>query len=96
MVNEDQLSSMEELSSAPSASISEEQEETSSAPVLSAPADQEELQAHLENIETVVSHPFFTTVFADYTVSEGISLLILLVLLLSFLIKCIKEAFSWL
>lgn len=68
-------------------------EDTSEA---SAPADQEELQAHVENIETVVAHPFFTTAFADYTVSEGISLLILLVLLLSFLIKCIKEAFSWL
>lgn len=68
-------------------------EETSESP---APADQEELLQRLENVEAVVSHPFFTTPFADYTVSEGLSLLILLVLLLCILIKCIKEAFSWL
>lgn len=63
---------------------------------VSAPADQDELLQRVEHVETVVSHPFFTTSFSDYTVSEGLSLLILLVLLLCILIKCIKEAFSWL
>lgn len=40
--------------------------------------------------------PFLTTNFADYTVSEGLLLLILLALFLQQLLRLVKEGFFWL
>ena len=51
----------------------------------------------LETIQKDVSpHPFLTTDFADYTVTEGLLLLALLLAVISLCIKMLKEGFSWL
>lgn len=51
----------------------------------------------LETIQKDVSpHPFLTTDFADYTVTEGLLLLALLLSVISLCIKMLKEGFSWL
>ena len=51
----------------------------------------------LESIqEDVEPHPFLTTDFEDYTVAEGLLLLVLLLAFFSFCIKLLKEGFSWL
>lgn len=52
-----------------------------------------------ETTETVVveaERPFLTTSLNDYTVTEGLLLCILLVLLLKWLAGVIKEGFYWL
>ena len=46
--------------------------------------------------EAVQDHPFLTTRFEDYTVTEGLLLLLLLCMFLSFCIKLIRGGFSWL
>ena len=51
----------------------------------------------LETIQQDVEpHPFLTTDFADYTVTEGLLLLILLLFFIADCIKLLKEGFSWL
>ena len=54
-----------------------------------------------ETVETMevtedTSRPFLTTSFEDYTVTEGLLLLILLLAFLMFCIKVAKGGFSWL
>lgn len=52
-----------------------------------------------ETTATVVveaDRPFLTTPLNDYTVTEGLLLCILLVLLLEWLARIIKEGFYWL
>ena len=44
----------------------------------------------------VTPHPFLTTNFEDYTVTEGLLLLILLLFFIAGCIKLLKEGFSWL
>ena len=57
----------------------------------------DEALEHLETIqEDVTPHPFLSTSFEDYTVTEGLLLLLLLLAFLSFCIKLLKEGFSWL
>ena len=57
----------------------------------------DEVLEHLETIqEDVTPHPFLSTSFEDYTVTEGLLLLLLLLAFLSFCIKLLKEGFSWL
>lgn len=46
--------------------------------------------------EAVQEHPFLTTEFSDYTVTEGLLLSILLCLIVGFCIKMIRGGFSWL
>lgn len=50
----------------------------------------------LEAIETQVSHPLLTTPFEDYTVTEGLLLLALVLAVISLCIRMLKEGFSWL
>lgn len=51
----------------------------------------------LESIqEDVTPHPFLSTPFDDYTVTEGLLLLILLLFFIVGCIKLLKEGFSWL
>ena len=46
---------------------------------------------------TVIDHrPFFSTPLDDYTVSEGLLLLIAVILFLNLLGRALKEGFSWL
>ena len=51
-----------------------------------------------ETIETtaVLDHPFLTTDFSDYSVSEGLLLLLLLFAVISFCVKLLKGGFYWL
>lgn len=54
-----------------------------------------------ETVETMeviedTSRPFLTTSFEDYTVTEGLLLMILLLAFLMFCIKVLKGGFSWL
>lgn len=46
--------------------------------------------------EVVEDHPLLTTDFADYTVTEGLLLALLLCLIGSWCIKMLKGGFSWL
>lgn len=45
---------------------------------------------------SVSEHPLLTTDFADYTVTEGLLLALLLCLIVNFCIKMLKGGFSWL
>lgn len=51
-----------------------------------------------EIIETVVEEPqlFLTTPFEEYTVTEGLLLTLVLLVVISFLVKTVKEGFYWL
>ncbi|MEA4934757.1 MAG: hypothetical protein VB071_14410 [Lawsonibacter sp.] len=54
-----------------------------------------------ETVETLevtedTSRPFLTTPFEDYTVTEGLLLIILLLAFFMFCIKVVKGGFSWL
>lgn len=51
---------------------------------------------HVESIEQVVNHPVLTTSFQDYTVMEGLLLLILLAAFAAACIKILKGGFQWL
>lgn len=46
--------------------------------------------------QQTASHPLLTTDFADYTVTEGLLLLALLMCFVSVCFKMLKEGFSWL
>lgn len=50
----------------------------------------------LEVIQKDVDHSFLSTDFADYTVTEGLLLMALLLFVISLCIKMLKEGFSWL
>lgn len=47
-------------------------------------------------IEDPADHAFLTTDFAEYTVTEGLLLCILIVLIISSFARSIKEGFFWL
>lgn len=49
-----------------------------------------------EIVEVDVDRPFLTTPFDDYTVVEGLLLLILLILVINWVVKIVKGGFSWL
>ena len=50
----------------------------------------------LETLQGVADHPMLTTPFDDYTVTEGLLLLLLLSVLLSACAKLLKGGFAWL
>lgn len=56
----------------------------------------DQLLKHMEVIEGELVHPALETPFEDYTVSEGLLLLLLVLLLLSWCVRMIKGGFSWL
>lgn len=55
-----------------------------------------ELQTSLEAIQESVDHSFLTTPFEDYTTTEGLLLVFLILLFLCFCAKLLRGAFSWL
>lgn len=60
-------------------------------------AGTEETQQILQEIrQEVTAHPLLTTPFEDYTVTEGLLLLLLLAVFLSWCGKMIRSGFSWL
>ncbi len=50
----------------------------------------------LESIEQTVNHPLLTTPFQDYTVTEGLLLLLLLCVFLKACMTMVRRAFAWL
>lgn len=58
-------------------------------------APQEELQ-QIQVEVTFPERPFMTTPLDDYTVSEGLLLMILLTVIVLAVLKIVKEAFEWL
>lgn len=50
----------------------------------------------LETLQGVADHPMLTTPFDDYTVTEGLLLLLLLSVFLSVCAKLLKGGFAWL
>ena len=68
------------------------------APVSSAVeiAGMDELLGRLEMIQGTVEHPALETPFEEYTVTEGLLLLLLVLVIVSWCVKMIKGGFSWL
>lgn len=58
--------------------------------------DTSTLELYTGQIQETIDHPFMTTPLDDYTVTEGLLLLILLVLVLKWIGQAIKEGFYWL
>ncbi len=56
----------------------------------------EELLKRLETIQGVEDHPMMETPFEDYTVTEGLLLLLLLAVFVSACAKLLKGGFAWL
>ncbi len=51
---------------------------------------------HLETIQGAVDHPMLTTPFEDYTVIEGLLLLLFLSVVVAACVKMLKGGFAWL
>jgi len=51
---------------------------------------------HLETIQGTAEHPMLTTPFEDYTVTEGLLLLLFLSVVVAACVKMLKGGFSWL
>ena len=60
------------------------------------PAETDETAQLLELIHQDLTHPALTTDFQDYTVAEGLLLLLLVGFFISACIRLLKEGFSWL
>lgn len=56
----------------------------------------DKLLKHAETIQQTLDHPLMTTSFQDYTVTEGLLLLILLAAFAAACIKILKGGFQWL
>lgn len=56
----------------------------------------DKLLTYAETIQQTLDHPALTTSFQDYTVTEGLLLLILLAAFAAACIKILKGGFSWL
>lgn len=50
----------------------------------------------VESVEQTVNHPLLTTPFQDYTVTEGLLLLLLLCFFIKACMDMVRRAFSWL
>lgn len=60
-------------------------------------SDPEAFASTVEVIQVMVEErPFLTTDFANYTVAEGLLLMILLTMVVKFCVGLLKEGFSWL
>ena len=68
------------------------------------PQDQELTEATEQGVEytettespVIPSRPFLTTAFEDYTVTEGLLLIIVFLLVVRFMINTVKGGFTWL
>lgn len=56
----------------------------------------DKLLEYAETIQTTLDHPALTTSFQDYTVAEGLLLLILLAAFFAACVKILKGGFQWL
>jgi len=56
----------------------------------------DKLLKHAEVIQQTLDHPLMTTSFQDYTVTEGLLLLILLAAFAAACVKILKGGFQWL
>lgn len=59
-------------------------------------AGMDKLLTYAETIQQTLDHPALTTSFRDYTVTEGLLLLILLAAFAAACIRILKGGFSWL
>ena len=57
---------------------------------------QDELMEFLTEWREATDHPLLTTPFADYTVTEGLLLLALLLAVVKSCVRMLKGGFSWL
>ena len=58
--------------------------------------DVDGIQEAVEGIQKALDHPFMTTSFQDYSVTEGLLLLLLLSVFIAACARMLKEGFSWL
>lgn len=86
----------EETSEALEEETGEEIGDSTELPEETGPSNADTALELLEVIQEDVDHPFLTTDFADYTVTEGLLLMALLLFVISLCIKMLKEGFSWL
>ena len=56
----------------------------------------DKLLTYAETVQQTLDHPALTTSFQDYTVTEGLLLLILLAAFAAACIRILKGGFSWL
>ena len=59
-------------------------------------AGMDQVLQHLETMEATMVHPALETPIEDYTVTEGLLLLLLVRVIVSWCVKMIKGGFSWL
>ena len=59
-------------------------------------AGMDKLLTYAESIQHTLNHPALTTSFQDYTVTEGLLLLILLAAFAAACVRILKGGFSWL
>lgn len=59
-------------------------------------SDVDTLQDEAGSIRQILDHPLMTTSFQDYTVTEGLLLLLLLSVFMAACAKMLKEGFAWL
>lgn len=64
--------------------------------LLDALTGEEGMSSDVDSVQQVLDHPFMTTSFQDYTVTEGLLLLLLLSVFVAACAKMLKEGFSWL
>lgn len=59
-------------------------------------SDVDGLQETVEDVRQMLDHPFLTTSFEEYNVTEGLLLMLYLYFFITGCIRIIKEGFSWL
>lgn len=64
--------------------------------LLEALTEEEGMSSDMDSVQQVLDHPAMTTSFQDYTVTEGLLLLLLLGAFVAACARMLKEGFSWL
>ena len=64
--------------------------------MLEALTGEEGMSSAMDSVQQVLDHPAMTTSFQDYTVTEGLLLLLLLGAFVAACARMLKEGFSWL
>lgn len=64
--------------------------------LLEALTGEEGMSSDMDSVQQVLDHPAMTTSFQDYTVTEGLLLLLLLGAFAAACARMLKEGFSWL
>lgn len=54
------------------------------------------LDSRLESVQVLMDHPALETSFEDYTVTEGLFLILVILVVVSWCVKMVKGGFSWL